>query len=175
MSAVAGGDRLQVERHASALRRLDERVHAEEEAANDYRRAWQRPARRAARCWCPRSSMTTEDDDEDDVEVMFGRPPTPTTSPTTSGKTRHELEPDDEHRGRPTRDEFEARGRGRSSRRTELEDELETELEDETEAEPTWPRTRTRTSRGRGRGVDGEPQLDLVDDRPPATSRPRST
>ncbi len=39
MTSVAGGDRLQVERHASALRRLDERVHAEEEAASDYRRA----------------------------------------------------------------------------------------------------------------------------------------
>ena len=39
MAAVSSGDRLQVERHAAALRRLDERVHAEEEAANDYRRA----------------------------------------------------------------------------------------------------------------------------------------
>ncbi len=73
MSAVTGGDRLQVERHASALRRLDERVHAEEEAANDYRRAGVTPARRKSPVLVPPVVVEDEDDDEDDVEVMFGR------------------------------------------------------------------------------------------------------
>jgi hypothetical protein len=71
MTAVTAGDRVQVERHASALRRLDERVHAEEEAANDYRRASMAPARRQTPVLVP--PVVEEDDDEDDVEVMFGR------------------------------------------------------------------------------------------------------
>ncbi len=70
MSAVSGGDRLQVERLASALRRLDERVHAEEEAANDYRRAGSGPAK-SNPVLVPPVIEDAEDDDEDDVEVMF--------------------------------------------------------------------------------------------------------
>ena len=74
MSAVTGGDRLQVERHASALRRLDERVHAEEEAANDYRRAGITPARTKSPVLVPPVVVVDdEEDEEDDVEVMFGR------------------------------------------------------------------------------------------------------
>ena len=73
MSAVTGGDRLQVERHASALRRLDEQVHAEEEAANDYRRAGMTPARRKSPVLVPPVVVDDEDDDEGDVEAMFGR------------------------------------------------------------------------------------------------------
>jgi macrolide phosphotransferase len=71
MSAVSGGDRLQVERHALALRRLDERVHAEEEAANDYRRAGMTPARRKSHVLVPPVVVEDDDEDEDDVEVMF--------------------------------------------------------------------------------------------------------
>jgi aminoglycoside phosphotransferase (APT) family kinase protein len=70
MSAVAGGDRLQVERHASSLRRLDERVHAEEEAASDYRRTGIGPARRASPVLVP-PVVPDDDDADDDVEVMF--------------------------------------------------------------------------------------------------------
>lgn len=73
MSAVTGGDRLEVERHASALRRLDARVHAEEEAANDYRRAGLTPARPKSPVLVPPPVVEDDDDDEDDVEVMFGR------------------------------------------------------------------------------------------------------
>jgi macrolide phosphotransferase len=71
MSAVAGGDRLQVERHASSLRRLDERVHAEEEAASDYRRTGIGPARRASPVLVPPVVPDDEDDADEDVEVMF--------------------------------------------------------------------------------------------------------
>jgi macrolide phosphotransferase len=71
MSAVTSGDRLQVERHASALRRLDERVHAEEEAANDYRRAGLTPARTKSPVLVPPVVVDDEDDDEDDDKVMF--------------------------------------------------------------------------------------------------------
>jgi aminoglycoside phosphotransferase (APT) family kinase protein len=71
MSAVTAGDRLEVERHASALRRLDARVHAEEEEANDYRRAGLTPARPKSPVLVP--PPVVEDEDEDDVEVMFGR------------------------------------------------------------------------------------------------------
>jgi aminoglycoside phosphotransferase (APT) family kinase protein len=72
MSAVTAGDRLQVERLASALRRLDERVHAEEEAANDYRRAGSGPAK-SSPVLVPPVIDDGEDDEEDDVEVMFGK------------------------------------------------------------------------------------------------------
>ncbi len=43
MAAVSTGDRQLAERQAAALRRLDERLHAEEEAADDYRRSSLRP------------------------------------------------------------------------------------------------------------------------------------
>jgi aminoglycoside phosphotransferase (APT) family kinase protein len=70
MSAVSGRDRLQVERLASALRRLDERVHAEEEAANDYRRTGGSPPRTSTPVLVP--PVVHEDDEvDDDVEVMF--------------------------------------------------------------------------------------------------------
>ena len=90
MSAVSGGDRLQVERHALALRRLDERVHAEEEAANDYRRAGMTPARRKSPVLVPPVVVEDEDDDEDDVEVMFA----PTVDDHESAV--HESSADDE-------------------------------------------------------------------------------
>ena len=75
MTAVAAGERLVVERHAAALRRLDDRVHAEDESANDYRRTGLSPARRGvAPVLVPPAVADDEDEDEeDDVEVMFGR------------------------------------------------------------------------------------------------------
>ena len=73
MAAVAGGDRLLVERHAAGLRRLDERVHAEEESANDYRRSGLSPARPAGPVLAPPAVVEEEVDEDDDVEVMFGR------------------------------------------------------------------------------------------------------
>jgi hypothetical protein len=46
-------------------------VHAEEEAANDYRRAGMSPARPKTPVLVPPVVVDDEDDDEDDVEVMF--------------------------------------------------------------------------------------------------------
>jgi hypothetical protein len=72
MSAVALGDRRAVERHASALRRLDDRVHAEDEAESDYTRPSMAPAWRRGPVLVP-PEVTEEDEDlgDDDVEVMF--------------------------------------------------------------------------------------------------------
>nr|WP_240977725.1 macrolide 2'-phosphotransferase [Knoellia sp. DB2414S] len=72
MTAVAGGDRLLVERHSVALRRLDDRVHEEEAAKDDYRRDSITPARPKAPVAVPPVVVDDEDDDaQDDVEVMF--------------------------------------------------------------------------------------------------------
>jgi macrolide phosphotransferase len=71
MSAVSTGDRLQVERHASALRQLDERVHIEQEAANDYQRAGGSPPRAAGPVLVPPVVHEEDEDVDDDVEVMF--------------------------------------------------------------------------------------------------------
>jgi macrolide phosphotransferase len=80
MSAVALGDRRAVERHASALRRLDDRVHAEDEAESDYTRPSMAPAWRRGPVLVP-PEVTEEDEDlgDDDVEVMFA----PTAQDTT--------------------------------------------------------------------------------------------
>ena len=74
MGAVAGGDRVLVERLAAGLRRLDERVNAEEESANDYRHTALTPARRASRAVVPPAVVEDEaDEEDDDVEEMFPR------------------------------------------------------------------------------------------------------
>ena len=73
MGSVSAGDPALVERHAAALRRLDERVHAEEEAASDYRRQGMAPARRGGPVLVPPTVVEDEEGlEEDDVEVMFG-------------------------------------------------------------------------------------------------------
>jgi aminoglycoside phosphotransferase (APT) family kinase protein len=76
MGAVAAGDRLLVERYAASLRRLEDRLRAEDEAANDYRRSGLRPAHTTRPVLVPPtvSDADDEDDDdlEDDVETMFG-------------------------------------------------------------------------------------------------------
>lgn len=91
MAAVSTGDRQLVERQAAALRRLDERLHAEEEAADDYRRSSLRPAQ-AGTVLVPPSLGADEEDD--DVEVMFAKtapadedrpgPTTETAQPTAN-------------------------------------------------------------------------------------------
>jgi hypothetical protein len=132
MSAVTGGDRLLVERLAAALRRLDDRVHAEEEAANDYRRAGSGPDRTSP-VLVPPVLDDAEEDEEDDVEVMFGRTADPDVdeSEDESGAqldTQDELETEDEARDDAldeTSDELE----------DEASDELETEASDELEDE----------------------------------------
>jgi aminoglycoside phosphotransferase (APT) family kinase protein len=77
LGAVATGDQVQAERRAAALRRLDERVHAEQEAASDYRRAPLAPARRGGPVLVPPAVVDDDDDAEsevdEDVELMFGR------------------------------------------------------------------------------------------------------
>jgi aminoglycoside phosphotransferase (APT) family kinase protein len=119
MSAVSGGDRLQVERHASALRRLDERVHAEEEAANDYRRPSSGPAP-STPVLVPPVLDDPEDDEEDDVAVGFGR------------SADADDQPEGEHEDAPeTEDEAEAGDALGAGAPTA--DELEDELEDEGE------------------------------------------
>lgn len=72
MGAVGAGDRLVVERCAAALRRLENRLHAEEESANDYRRTGLRPARTTRPVLVPPELSDEDDDLEDDVDTMFG-------------------------------------------------------------------------------------------------------
>ncbi len=74
MSAVSSDDRRLVDRHAAALRRLDDRVHAEEEAADDYRReVGVRPAHTGQVLVPPHLGDDHEPDDEDDVALMFAK------------------------------------------------------------------------------------------------------
>jgi len=74
MGAVAGGDRVLTERLASGLRRLDDRVHAEQESGNDYHHTSLTPARPSARVVVPPAVVEEEvDDQDDDVEEMFAR------------------------------------------------------------------------------------------------------
>lgn len=75
MTAVSADDRRLVDRHAASLRRLDERIHAEEEAADDYRReAGVRPANAGAVLVPPHLADDHEPDDEDeDVALMFAK------------------------------------------------------------------------------------------------------
>ncbi len=80
MAAVAGGDRLLVERHAATLRRLDEELHRRDEANNDYRREALSAARPISRVVVP--PVVDEGDDEDeDVAVMFARTADEDTDP----------------------------------------------------------------------------------------------
>jgi hypothetical protein len=81
MAAVAADDSRLVDRHAAALRRFDDRVHAEEEAAShehDYRHApGVRPARTGPLLVPPHLGEDHDGDDEndadDDVALMFAR------------------------------------------------------------------------------------------------------
>lgn len=71
MSAVASGDRQLIDRTAAALRRLDDRLHAEAEEQDDYRRAAsQRPVQTGAVLVPPRMGT---DEDDDDVALMFAK------------------------------------------------------------------------------------------------------
>lgn len=71
MAAVSSGERLQVERLAASLRRQDERLHAEDEAASDYKPSAQSPGASVLPMVPPPSQI--DDDDDDEVEVMFGK------------------------------------------------------------------------------------------------------
>jgi hypothetical protein len=80
MGAVASEDRRLIDRHAAALRRLDDRLHAEEEAASqqhDYRHAAEmRPARTGPLLVPPHLELGDddhEDEVDDDVAVMFAK------------------------------------------------------------------------------------------------------
>jgi hypothetical protein len=72
LAAVGTGDRLLVERHAATLRRLEQQVHDDEEAAHDYRHADPTPARRPVPVVVPPPVVEDQEDEEDeDVAVMF--------------------------------------------------------------------------------------------------------
>lgn len=153
MSAVTGGDRLQVERHASALRRLDERVHAEEEAANDYRRAGGGGPAKSSPVLVPPVIDDAMDDEEDDVEVMFGR-----TADDDAGLEQAEDETEDETSAETPVEE-----------RTEDEDETPAVDEDDSPGAPEDDLGAEDESSGgleedRELEGDGEPQFDLVED-----------
>lgn len=104
MAAEAAGDQVLVERHASGLRRLDERLHAEDEAADDYRRSLVVPSRTATPVLVP-PAQTGEEDDEDDVEVMFGKTAPPTEDAPGKGEAAGSSADED---GREHTVEFEA-------------------------------------------------------------------
>ena len=72
LTAVSGGDRLLVERQAATLRRLEQEVHEQEEAAHDYRRPDPTPDRRPVPVVVPPAVVEDAEDEEDeDVAVMF--------------------------------------------------------------------------------------------------------
>lgn len=71
MAARAAGDRVLVERLVAALRRLDDRVQAEADAADDYRRTSPSPTRSADPVLVP--PTLDSDGEDDDVEVMFAK------------------------------------------------------------------------------------------------------
>ena len=89
MSAVNGGDRLLVERHAAALRQLDERLHAQDEASNDYRREAAAAARPASPVVVP---PVVADEDDEDVAVMFA----PTAGQDDDDEEREERADEDD-------------------------------------------------------------------------------
>jgi aminoglycoside phosphotransferase (APT) family kinase protein len=96
MTAVAGGDRLLVERHSVALRRLDDRVHEEEAAKDDYRRDTITPARPKAPVAVPPVVVDDEDDDaQDDVDVMFAPTAAGPDEPEHSDEGEQSAGPDD--------------------------------------------------------------------------------
>ena len=84
LTVVARGDSVLVARQAIALRRLDDRVHAEQEAASDYTRPVMAPARRKAPVLVPPDVVEDDDEDDDeveqdDVDVMFAKTAAPAT------------------------------------------------------------------------------------------------
>jgi aminoglycoside phosphotransferase (APT) family kinase protein len=95
MAAEAAGDHVLVERLASGLRRLDEQLHAEDEAADDYRRSLVVPSRTATPVLVP-PAQTGEEDDEDDVEVMFGKTAPPTEDAPGKGEAAGSSADEDE-------------------------------------------------------------------------------
>jgi macrolide phosphotransferase len=75
LAAAALGDRLQMERHATALRRLEHRVHAARDESSDYRRPGLQPARQVSSTVPPPEVVDEDDEDDqtdDDLAVMFG-------------------------------------------------------------------------------------------------------
>jgi hypothetical protein len=86
LAAVAHGDRIQVERHASALRRLDDRLHLEEDAESDYSRPAMAPARRKGPLLVPPSVLDDDDGVDDEVDAMFAK---------TAAETDETSAPDD--------------------------------------------------------------------------------
>ena len=103
MAAVGAGDRLLVERHAAALRRLDEQLHAEDEATNDYRREAAAAARPTSPVVVPPVVEETDDDDED-VAVMFAR----TADDDPPADQDHEPSEDDDEDAGPSDDDEDA-------------------------------------------------------------------
>ncbi|MFC8503561.1 phosphotransferase [Pedococcus sp. NPDC057267] len=118
MGAVAAGDRLVVERCAASLRRLENRLHAEEESANDYRRTGLRPAHSTRPVLVP-PELSDEDDDleDDDVETMFGD--RADTGPGQEDDTAARERDEDVETAAPARVEHEPAAR-------ELDDDVET-------------------------------------------------
>ena len=89
MSAVASGDRRLIDRSAAALRRLDDRLHAEAEEQDDYRRASSlRPAQTGPLLVPPRMGT---DEDDDDVALMFAKT-APEAEDDTGAETDTEAE-----------------------------------------------------------------------------------
>ena len=86
MAAEGAGDRVLVERLSSGLRRLDERLHAEDEAADDYRRTGLTPNRVTGPLLVP--PVQVADDEDEDVAVMFASTAAPQEgrAPVAGGK-----------------------------------------------------------------------------------------
>lgn len=64
MGAIGSGDDVAVEKHSAGLRRLDEQVHAEDEASDDYRRTSLRPVEPRGRMVPPPVQVNDEDDED---------------------------------------------------------------------------------------------------------------
>ena len=92
MAAVSSDDRRLVERQAAALRRLDDRIHAEEEAASDYRHdESRRPARTGPVLVPPHLADDDHDaEEDDDVALMFAK-----TAPTEGDVPEEPEEPEE--------------------------------------------------------------------------------
>ena len=93
LSAVAQGDRVQLERHASALRRLDDRLHLEEDSESDYSRPAMAPARRKGPLLVPPPVVDEDEDDDrvdDDVDAMFAKTAAETDEPHEEPAQPHE-------------------------------------------------------------------------------------
>ncbi|WP_270888395.1 phosphotransferase [Pedococcus sp. 5OH_020] len=96
MGAVASGQSLQVERYAAALRRLDDKVHAEAEASHDYRRSGLAPARPVAPVVVP--PVVEDDVEDDDVAVMFG---SRDSEPDSQSQSQPDAQPDSQPDAQP--------------------------------------------------------------------------